>query len=160
MPRGGVKGKAEGARRQCVYLVHPFHACHSSDMSFSDFYPSDLTDITSSSDDDEEFSLRSVKKTGAKKARRDQRSPYTITNPLRPPRSTSYSVRALYGLLFLPQFPFFFSLSLPEQIVDGSINLDPDYQRGTSAFHPFHRRKAASPSHRCCLAGVKTDRSH
>ncbi|KAH9958748.1 hypothetical protein BC827DRAFT_1218293 [Russula dissimulans] len=31
----------------------------------------------------------------------------------RPPRSTSYSVRALYEL-----------------IVDGSINLNPDYQRG------------------------------
>ncbi|KAH9961871.1 hypothetical protein BJV74DRAFT_984118 [Russula compacta] len=79
-------------------------------MSFSDFYASDLSDITSS-DDDDEFTPVKVKRTGAKTPKRDQR-PYTIINPLRPPRSTSYSIRALY-----------------EQIVDGSINLDPDYQR-------------------------------
>ncbi|KAH9960318.1 hypothetical protein BC827DRAFT_1208889 [Russula dissimulans] len=47
-----------------------------------------------------------------KKPKLDRRSPYTIVNPLRPPRSTSYSVRALYEL-----------------IVDGLINLYPDYQR-------------------------------
>ena len=64
-------------------------------MSFSDFYVSDLSDLTSSSDD-EEFIPNSEKRTSAKKLRRDQQ-PYTIPNPLRPPRSTSYSVRALYG---------------------------------------------------------------
>jgi len=154
--------KAKGSRRQCAYRVHPFYACHSSDMSFSDFYDSELTDITSSSDDDEEFAPPSAKRSGPKKAKakRDQRSPYTITNPLRPPRSTSYSVRALYGPPILPQFPLSCSLCLSEQIVDGSINLDPDYQRGTSAFHSFHRRKVASTLHRYCLAGAKTDRSH
>ncbi|KAN0114173.1 hypothetical protein V8E52_006971 [Russula decolorans] len=80
-------------------------------MSFSDFYASDLSDITSSSDD-EDFIPNSVKRSSAKRHKRDQQQPYTIPNPLRPPRSTSYSVRALY-----------------EQIVDGSIDLDPDYQR-------------------------------
>jgi hypothetical protein len=70
-------------------------------MSFSDFYASDLTDITSSDDDDdEEYTIPSVKRSTAKKTKRDQRNPYTITNPLRPPRSTSYSVRALYGSSF------------------------------------------------------------
>lgn len=67
-------------------------------MSFSDFYASDLSDITSS-DDDEEFTPVKVKRTGTNTHKRDQR-PYTIANPLRPPRSTSYSIRALYGSSF------------------------------------------------------------
>ncbi|KAH8981110.1 hypothetical protein EDB86DRAFT_3107326 [Lactarius hatsudake] len=79
-------------------------------MSFSDFYASDLSDITSSSEDD--APPAKVKKPSARKPRADQKQPYTITQALRPPRSTSYSVRSLY-----------------EQIVDGGINLDPDYQR-------------------------------
>ncbi|KAI0296749.1 hypothetical protein B0F90DRAFT_1811280 [Multifurca ochricompacta] len=80
-------------------------------MSFSDFYASDLTDITTSSDEDE-VSPPKPKNGSTKKPKIEERPPYTITNTLRPPRSTSYSVRSLY-----------------EQIVDGSINLDPDYQR-------------------------------
>jgi len=79
-------------------------------MSFSDFYASDLSDITPS--EDEEFTPAKARRTSAKNTKRDQLSHYTIPNPLRPPRSTSYSVRALY-----------------EQIVDGLIDLDPDYQR-------------------------------
>jgi hypothetical protein len=66
-------------------------------MSFSDFYASDLSDITSSSSEDDEFAARAVKRSSVKKPKRDQPPSYTIANPLRPPRSTSYSVRALYG---------------------------------------------------------------
>jgi hypothetical protein len=106
------------------------------DMSFSDFYGSDLSDITSSSDD-EEFT---VKKSSAKKPKRDQ-PPYTVVNPLRPPRSTSYSVRALY-----------------EQIVDGSIDLDPAYQRGTLLSHLVHQSRVTSVPRRYCLARTKANR--
>ncbi|KAI9507223.1 hypothetical protein F5148DRAFT_144121 [Russula earlei] len=91
--------------------VCSFHVCHPANMSFSDFYASDLTDITSS-DDGDEFIASKAKPSSVKKSTHNQRSSYTILNALRPPRSTSYSVRALY-----------------EQIIDGSINLDPDYQR-------------------------------
>src|SRR5260370_37149550 len=73
-------------------------------MSFSDFYASDLSDITSSAEDDE-FTPNVAKKSSAKKTKRDQQ-PYTIANPLRPPRSTSYSVRALYGASFTSLFLF------------------------------------------------------
>ena len=110
MPRGGSKAKR--ARQVCsAHLVHLLPPVHPSDMSFSDFYASDLTDITSSSDDDGDFTPASVKRTSAKAPKRDQRSPYTIINPLRPPRSTSYSVRALYGLPFVSPFPHSCSLS-------------------------------------------------
>jgi len=101
-------------------------------MSFSDFYASDLSDITSS-EDGEEFVSNTVKRSSAKKPNRDQQ-PYTIPSPLRPPRSTSYSVRALYGPSFSLSL-FFLLISLSEQIIDGSIDLDPDYQRGTLVFH-------------------------
>ncbi|KAH9979380.1 hypothetical protein BGW80DRAFT_595558 [Lactifluus volemus] len=81
-------------------------------MSFSDFYASDLTDITSSSEEEEQPYLPKVKKLSVKKPKIDHWSAYNVTNPLRPPRSTNYSVRSLY-----------------EQIIDGTIDLDPDYQR-------------------------------
>jgi hypothetical protein len=74
-------------------------------MSFSDFYASDLSDITSS-EDDQEFIPNAVKRSSAKKPNREQQ-PYTIPNPLRPPRSTSYSVRALYGPSSSPLFLLF-----------------------------------------------------
>jgi hypothetical protein len=73
------------------------------EMSFSDFYPSELSDITSS-DEDDEFVPNSLKRSTANRPKRDHQ-PYTIPNPLRPPRSTSYSVRALYGPSFLPFSP-------------------------------------------------------
>jgi hypothetical protein len=120
---GFVDGGLPHARRPCTA---PFPLTTLA-MSFSDFYPSDLSDITSSSEEDEPPAK--VKKPG-RKPKADQKLPYTITQALRPPRSTSYSVRSLYG-----NPPISFSLyistqSFPEQIVDGGINLDPDYQRG------------------------------
>jgi len=127
-------------------------------MSFSDFYASDLSEITSS-EDDEEFVPNTVKRSSAKKPKRDQQ-PYTIPNPLRPPRSTSYSVRALYGLSFLSLSIFFPLTPLSEQIVDGSIDLDPDYQRGTLVLHLVRRNPVASPSPRCCLVRTKANRAH
>lgn len=88
------EGCGRGVSTSCIFTL-------TTDMSFSDFYGSDLSDITSSSD--EEFT---VKKSSAKKPKRNQPS-YTIVNPLRPPRSTSYSVRALYGEFFHYLFLFF-----------------------------------------------------
>lgn len=102
------------------------------DMSFSDFYPSDLSDITSSSEDD--APPAKVKKPSVRKPKSDQKQPYTITQALRPPRSTSYSVRSLYGDPSISFSYAFYSQYCPEQIVDGGINLDPDYQRGTHFF--------------------------
>lgn len=97
-------------------------------MSFSDFYASDLTDITSSSEE-EQPTLHKVKKLSIRKPKIDQCSAYNVTNPLRPPRSTNYSVRSLYGIFSILFFSFFCSPA-SEQIIDGTINLDPDYQRG------------------------------
>ncbi|KAH9059637.1 hypothetical protein EDB87DRAFT_751505 [Lactarius vividus] len=112
---------AEICEEACGKSVDSPHACCPSalafslttlNMSFSDFYVSDLSDITSSSSSEDDAPPAKVKKPSARKPRPDQKQPYTITQALRPPRSTSYSVRSLY-----------------EQIVDGGINLDPDYQR-------------------------------
>jgi hypothetical protein len=77
-------------------------------MSFSDFYASDLTDITSSSEEEEQPYLPKVKKLSVKKPKIDHWSAYNVTNPLRPPRSTNYSVRSLYGIFqpFLSSFLF------------------------------------------------------
>ena len=135
--RGG-----DGKVAECVCLIaHVVLRLPPFDMSFSDFYASDLTDLTSSSDQ-EESSLTNLKtqKQKPKKTKPDQRPAYTVSNTLRPPRSTNYSVRSLYGnLSFL--FLFFFSLLFfSEQIIDGTINLDPDYQRGiTSVFSVNHQ---------------------
>jgi hypothetical protein len=116
-------------------------------MSFSDFYASDLTDITSSSDQ-EEPSVTNVKKHIPKKTKPDQRPAYTVSNTLRPPRSTNYSVRSLYGKFLSFSFPSFPLLFFPEQIIDGTINLDPDYQRGITTFSVFsatHRHDDIPP---------------
>jgi len=99
-------------RTRCLGLVAPFTLA--TDMSFSDFYASDLSDITSSSDDGE-FVHNTAKRSSAKKTKRDKQQPYTIPNPLRPPRSTSYSVRALYG-------PSFLSLSLSPAYASSRTN--------------------------------------
>jgi len=104
-------------------------------MLLSDFYP-DRSDITSLDDDDEFIIAQSQGpslSSGQPKPER-QRSPntqdYTIVSSLRPPRPTSYSVRALYGpsFLLIPIVPLTLS---SDQIIDGSIKLDLDYQRGT-----------------------------
>ncbi|KAH9957621.1 hypothetical protein BC827DRAFT_1224942, partial [Russula dissimulans] len=54
-------------------------------MSFSDFYASELSDITSP-DDDDEFTIAIAKAPTAKKPKLDRRPLYTIVNLLRPPR--------------------------------------------------------------------------
>ncbi|KAG6373681.1 hypothetical protein JVT61DRAFT_6352 [Boletus reticuloceps] len=71
-------------------------------MSLSDI--SDLTDL--STDVDEPLAKRTSK---VKKAAKE----YKITNVLRAPRTAQYTAKSLY-----------------DQIIDNSIDLDPDYQRG------------------------------
>ncbi|KAA1476439.1 hypothetical protein DENSPDRAFT_843400 [Dentipellis sp. KUC8613] len=78
-------------------------------MSFSDFDYSDFTDISSSDEDD--YVPLSQARRGAKK-KKSTAKPYTITGQLRPPRAAQYSVKSLY-----------------DQIVEGNIDLDPEYQR-------------------------------
>ncbi|KAI0067409.1 hypothetical protein BV25DRAFT_1819733 [Artomyces pyxidatus] len=77
-------------------------------MSFSDFEDSDLTDLSSEEDD----YVPLAKKATPKKSAKTKKATYTVSNPLRPPRTTQYSAKSLY-----------------EQIVDSSIDLDPEYQR-------------------------------
>ncbi|KAH7910427.1 hypothetical protein BJ138DRAFT_1008858 [Hygrophoropsis aurantiaca] len=75
-------------------------------MSLSDF--SDLTDL-SSDEDDVPLSQKTYKKAApAKKTAKE----YKISNVLRPPRTTQYTAKSLY-----------------DQIIDNSIDLDPEYQR-------------------------------
>jgi hypothetical protein len=47
-----------------------------------------------------------------------------------------------------------------EQIVDGLIDLDPDYQRGMRTVHFSRQWNVASVLRRCGLVGTKADRSH
>jgi len=62
--------------------------------------------------------------------------------------------------------PSFFRRHCPltlssEQIVDGSINLDPDYQRGINPVVLSVRlSNFIFPPQRCCLARTKAGRSH
>ncbi|EIM84991.1 uncharacterized protein STEHIDRAFT_60774, partial [Stereum hirsutum FP-91666 SS1] len=79
-------------------------------MSF-DFGDSDLSDLTSSSED-EYVPLAQLTKRKTKTKKLQDKSGYTITGALRPPRTAQYTARSLH-----------------EQIVEGTINLDPDYQR-------------------------------
>ncbi len=56
---------------------------------------------------------------------------------------------------------FFFLLTLPsEQIIDGSINLDPDYQRGILVSYLVRQCRVAHSLRRCCLVRTKADRPH
>ncbi|KAI0075031.1 hypothetical protein K474DRAFT_1600557, partial [Panus rudis PR-1116 ss-1] len=73
-------------------------------MSLSD-YESDLTELTESEDD-----YKPAASAGKKKQTKKQE--YRIVNALRPPRTTQYTAKSLY-----------------DQIVDGLIDLDPEYQR-------------------------------
>ncbi|KAK1229329.1 hypothetical protein PQX77_007618 [Marasmius sp. AFHP31] len=72
-----------------------------------------LTDLEDElEDDEEEYSTTQKKKRG--------RGTYKLRNALRPPRATTYTAQALY-----------------EQIHNGDIELDPEYQRGVV----WHRDK-------------------
>ncbi|KAL0070400.1 hypothetical protein AAF712_002231 [Marasmius tenuissimus] len=74
-----------------------------------------LTDIDEDEleDDEEEYSTTQKKKRGG-------RGTYKLKNALKPPRATTYTAQALY-----------------EQIHNGDIELDPEYQRGVV----WHRDK-------------------
>ncbi|KAI0919977.1 hypothetical protein AcV5_001908 [Taiwanofungus camphoratus] len=73
-------------------------------MSLSDF-DSDLTELSS---DDEEYVPTSQKKKASTKTKGE----YKVQNALRPPRTTQYTAKSLY-----------------DQIIDNTIQLDPEYQR-------------------------------
>ncbi|EIN04183.1 hypothetical protein PUNSTDRAFT_116641 [Punctularia strigosozonata HHB-11173 SS5] len=70
-------------------------------MDFDDW--SDLSDLTSS--DEEEYKPKGKAKTSKKQE-------YVVHGALRPPRTVQYTAKSLY-----------------DQIMDGSIDLDPEYQR-------------------------------
>lgn len=58
-----------------------------------------------------------------------------------------------------PSSLFFLPIPLSEQIVDGSIDLDPAYQRGTLVLL-VRQCRVASPSCRCRLVRTKANRPH
>jgi hypothetical protein len=95
------------------------------DMSISEF-DSDLTDI--SSDDDSPLWTSNTRSKSDAKGR-----DYQLRGSLRPPRTSQFSAKALYG----SPASFFFNVSefvddfFPDQIVENTIDLDPEYQRGT-----------------------------
>lgn len=89
------------------------------------FSDSDLTDIESSED---EVPLASTvpRKTKTKPAPVE----YNVKNTLSMPRTASYTAKSLYGTR-----PFVIAhnqwlIVSPDQIVDNTIDLDPEYQRG------------------------------
>lgn len=91
-------------------------------MSFSDF--SDLTDLSSSDEDDVPLAKRTSK---AKKGPKE----YKITHVLRAPRTAQYTAKSLYGTAAWPIVSFTkFSCSLTDQIIENAVDLDPEYQRG------------------------------
>ncbi|KAI0034812.1 hypothetical protein K488DRAFT_77027 [Vararia minispora EC-137] len=83
------------------------------------FFDSDLSELTD--EDDEEYAAPSRGSGRAPSSKQEERltarsepktKAYVVRDVLRPPRSTQYTVKSLH-----------------EQLVDGSINLDPEYQR-------------------------------
>ena len=92
-------------------------------MSLSDI--SDLTDLSSSDEDDVPLAKRTSKvKKGPKE--------YKITRVLRAPRTAQYTAKSLYGALACIGVPLTILIASPptDQIIDNSIDLDPEYQRG------------------------------
>lgn len=59
---------------------------------------------------------------------------YQLTNVLKLPRATTYSTQALYGLsrLHARNTVCCCSLDTTDQVHAGDIDLEPEYQRGTS----------------------------
>jgi len=95
-------------------------------MSFSDF-DSDLTEL--SSDEEIVVPLAQVTRT---RTRSGKGRDYQIKGSLRPPRTSQFSAKALYGPFFLNfnASQFIQYLFLSDQIVENTIDLDPEYQRG------------------------------
>lgn len=97
---------------------------------FSD--DSDLTDIETS-EDEAPLASTLARKTKAKPPAAE----YNVKNTLKPPRTTQYTAKSLYGTYLCP-FPAIQKQRKPncrtiDQIVDNTIDLDPEYQRGAFA---------------------------
>lgn len=135
----------------CFLPSHPPYAM-SKTLEDDLFFDSDLSSLSDDSENDEleqdeeppEQSTASTSKAPAKRAS-GARKPaaskstqhkskgYVVQDTLRPPRNTQLSVRSLHGACAcnVSCFPSN-ERTLTEQIVNGSVDLDPDYQRGTS----------------------------
>ncbi len=89
-------------------------------MSDDDDYYSSLSDLASDADDvsmdgpDSDYG-KTTKSRSRRKTKKDKDAAYTIKNALKVPRATTYTAQSLF-----------------DQIVSGDIDLDPEYQRGTS----------------------------
>ncbi|KAI6112095.1 hypothetical protein EDD16DRAFT_1484954, partial [Pisolithus croceorrhizus] len=60
-----------------------------------------------------------------------QSKEYKIKNVLRAPRTTQYTTKSLYGMYSMPRvLPQRSSICHVDQIIDNSVDLDPEYQRG------------------------------
>ena len=62
---------------------------------------------------------------------------YKLRSALKPPRTTTYTAQALYGKLFRRLIGLGCAhgeITLADQIVEGIVDLEPEYQRGTPSF--------------------------
>lgn len=107
-------------------------------MAPLDFDESDLTELDYSEDDSESdvpLSKSQSKTTSAKG--KGKAKEYTILKKLRPPRTTQYTAKSLYGAHSLLCYCVAFSCAFPsmtDQIIDNTVDLDPEYQRGKLFF--------------------------
>ncbi|KAI6152714.1 hypothetical protein EDD17DRAFT_1491150 [Pisolithus thermaeus] len=86
---------------------------------------SDISDLTELSSEEEAASAKPRPKS------KKQSKEYKIKNVLRAPRTTQYTTKSLYGMYSMPRvLPQRSSICNVDQIIDNSVDLDPEYQRG------------------------------
>ena len=83
------------------------------------------SDTDFSSDDEPLTQSQTAKRTKTK-----NKCSYKIHNALKPPRTTSYTAKALYGTCMEHLYKRVLSYSVTDQIYQGQIDLNPEYQRG------------------------------
>jgi hypothetical protein len=103
-------------------------------LSFGDF-SSDLSDPPTT-DDEVPLAKSSAKAKGKGKA---VGTGYQIEDALRPPRTAQYTAKSLYGpcLVLYLRVANSNNRVLSDQIIDNTIDLDPEYQRGMYFLHLY-----------------------
>lgn len=99
-------------------------------MPFSDSELSDLVYDELQGDSDSEPEYAPTRSQARKQPAPPQE--YRLQQALKPPRATTYTSRALYGVYSLPyQFPLLeLSFLFSEAIMGSTVDLSPSYQRG------------------------------
>lgn len=115
---------------------------------------SDLSDLSELSSDEEDVPLM---KSTQKATRNKKSKEYQITNTLRPPRTTQYTAKSLYGArshLLYSSIPSITS-GLSDQIIENTIDLDPEYQRGVLFYFLMTLNEYCLPAAVTSIAGIK-----